>query len=452
MLKKTIFFFTLMAVIIFYGGAGTSSPQEEEVLPQKELYPLYRMQVRMDNPYLARAAMEVKYINNTGRPLEEVVILLPANIIYGERYIEVEGLALRDRPVSLTSTHGRIIVKLDQQLLPGETVGISMNFSTSLPQKAGIFGYDQGVVRLACWHPVLAPFDREKGGWSDFVATSFGDPYYFEAARYQGTFILPPSWQLISPFTTGVKTGEVEREYSFDTKIPARDCTFVLGSRFKHAEVGAGTTKIEYYFLDRDKGFARAGGEILEFFSSWLEDYPYPKLMVVDMPLEENMGMEFAGMIFLSTSFPRIGVQTMAHEIAHQYWYGLVGSHQINEPWVDEGLASYCALLYLEHVQGAGAYDAVFREDPPEFSYISFLPISAYPHKEAYKEAVYTQPVYFWHRMREMAGKERLFQVLGEIQKEYRFQIISGEELFSALKEAYGLDNQELRRILFTVK
>jgi hypothetical protein len=27
---------------------------------------------------------------------------------------------------------------------------------------------------------------------------------------------------------------------------------------------------------------------------------------------------------------------TLAHEVAHQWWYGLVGNHSVYEPWLDE--------------------------------------------------------------------------------------------------------------------
>jgi hypothetical protein len=53
-----------------------------------------------------------------------------------------------------------------------------------------------------------------------------------------------------------------------------------------------------------------------------------------------------------------LGVQSLAnpvviaHEIAHQWFYGLVGSDQIQEPWLDEALAEFAATdLYGEAQQ-----------------------------------------------------------------------------------------------------
>jgi aminopeptidase N len=42
----------------------------------------------------------------------------------------------------------------------------------------------------------------------------------------------------------------------------------------------------------------------------------------------------------------------VAHEVAHQWWYGLVGSDPVNEPWLDEGLTNYSITFYFEDVHG----------------------------------------------------------------------------------------------------
>ena len=34
---------------------------------------------------------------------------------------------------------------------------------------------------------------------------------------------------------------------------------------------------------------------------------------------------------------------TLFHEYGHQYWYGLVGSNEFEEAWLDEGVNSYAS-------------------------------------------------------------------------------------------------------------
>ena len=37
----------------------------------------------------------------------------------------------------------------------------------------------------------------------------------------------------------------------------------------------------------------------------------------------------------------------VAHEVAHQWWYSLVGNDQIDEPWLDEAFAQFTTALVL---------------------------------------------------------------------------------------------------------
>ena len=67
--------------------------------------------------------------------------------------------------------------------------------------------------------------------------------------------------------------------------------------------------------------------------------------------------MEYSGMIFLSEDIfaPEYGEQRraflVAHEVAHQWWYDMVGNNQLEEPWLDEGLANWSARQYLKTVE-----------------------------------------------------------------------------------------------------
>jgi aminopeptidase N len=66
--------------------------------------------------------------------------------------------------------------------------------------------------------------------------------------------------------------------------------------------------------------------------------------------------MEFSGMVFVSHDWflryegkPDTWLTVItAHEIAHQWWYSLVGNDQGEAPYLDEALALYSELLYLE--------------------------------------------------------------------------------------------------------
>jgi hypothetical protein len=98
----------------------------------------------------------------------------------------------------------------------------------------------------------------------------------------------------------------------------------------------------------------------LERFGRWWLPFPYPHLTLVDPPesAREAGGVEYPTFITLLTTRhplePRDYMTWMvtAHELGHNYWYGILASNEFEEAWLDEGVTSYGAgqLLLAEGV------------------------------------------------------------------------------------------------------
>jgi hypothetical protein len=73
-----------------------------------------------------------------------------------------------------------------------------------------------------------------------------------------------------------------------------------------------------------------------------LGPFPYGRLAVAVLP-DIRGGIEYPGAILLGTGQDRDA--TASHEVAHQWFYGLVGDDQARDPWVDEAFATYAEAL-----------------------------------------------------------------------------------------------------------
>jgi aminopeptidase N len=128
-----------------------------------------------------------------------------------------------------------------------------------------------------------------------------------------------------------------------------------MSREFLYSESAVGPVIIRSYYFS---GHEAAGEKVLyvakqavAIYEAKFAPYPYQTLSVVE--LNYNDGQEYDGLAFLADSFygqydggaqnnlTAIGV----HEIAHNWWFGLVGSDQALEPWLDEAMA-----LYSEHI------------------------------------------------------------------------------------------------------
>ncbi|WP_369382434.1 M1 family aminopeptidase [Streptomyces sp. cg36] len=89
--------------------------------------------------------------------------------------------------------------------------------------------------------------------------------------------------------------------------------------------------------------------------------YPYGELDIVLSPDFAVFGsMEYPGFVLLWTDRDGSGA---AHEIAHQWWYGIVGDDEYADPWLDEAFATYAQDLFHGE-SGQGCWSQVYWPRP----------------------------------------------------------------------------------------
>ncbi len=85
-------------------------------------------------------------------------------------------------------------------------------------------------------------------------------------------------------------------------------------------------------------------------YASLVGPYPLTTLRVAETGLQPAFaGMEYPGLVFVSAGVaPRASEAALhgivAHEIAHQWFYGLIGDDELADPWLDEAFATYLAV------------------------------------------------------------------------------------------------------------
>ena len=153
--------------------------------------------------------------------------------------------------------------------------------------------------------------------------------------------------------------------------------------------------------------------------------------------------------VFYGGDDPACGEWFVAHEVAHQWWYNVVGNNPLAHPWLDEALAQYSAMLYFRRLWPAGAAEAYIR--PIVYDrYAAYAarspnvqlnqPVSAFPDREAYYAVAYARGAMFLEAVHKELGDDAFFAALQEYYRQYAFQIAAPEELKAALRAA-GTDS-----------
>lgn len=118
------------------------------------------------------------------------------------------------------------------------------------------------------------------------------------------------------------------------------------------------------------------------FCDAWGE-YPYDTLDVVQTPYNAG-GMEYPGLVRIAEMYADlIGAEgdeslrlDVAHEVAHEWFYAVVGNDQYREAWLDESFAVYGELVYQLYT-GESEADVQARVDSLDCSIKQNILISA---------------------------------------------------------------------------
>jgi hypothetical protein len=440
--------------------------------------------------------MTVRYVNTTGAAVDALPFRLNPNLRqYETGRMTLDAVTVDGDPVtpSAPALHAvpastpvatptvaeadliLVWVPLAEPLAPGEAVTVAMAFETDVPidppDDTGFFRYhpDRGSWTLGHWYPMLAGYDPESG-WDIEPPAAWSDITFGTTALYDVTLTAPDDVVLITP---GVERRSARGDGVATTRFvsgPARDFPVLADPALIATSAESGGTTITVY---APAGSEIGAGQVLDWASQALKvygdrfgAYPYTTLDIVAVP--DLIGYEFPEMIWLgeervadpegSGSRPTAVEFLVAHEVAHQWWYGLVGSDPHRHAFLDEGLADYSAVLYFELVHGSNAARAELGQ-ALTLPYATMLvttgdavadqPATAFRDATSYYATSYRKAGLGFAAIRAAIGDDAWFAALREYADAHRFSVASPGDLLAAFEAASGDDLGDLWRLWF---
>jgi aminopeptidase N len=137
---------------------------------------------------------------------------------------------------------------------------------------------------------------------------------------------------------------------------------------------------------------------------------------------------------------------TAAHEVAHQWWYGVVGNDILNEPWLDEALATFSSGVYVEDVDGEAAFRAQYEQWVERYETgqrngtvgrINW-PVMRFRNSWDYVTTVYYEGAIFLERLRGEIGDTALFGALQQYYQTFGYRQAASEDFLGAIEQASG--------------
>lgn len=411
--------------------------------------------------------LDLDYLNESGTDISDLVFRTYPNTVYnyaGQLIIDAAKIANQSVQIEdFLADHSALRIALPQSLAPWKTMRVTLSFHGMIPQSTatyGIFNHDASndVLTLANAYPLLAA--RDEKGWLAEEIQPLGDAVTSETGLYHVRIQIPEDWKVAA---TGTQIQQQIQDDLQEIELvsgPTRDFMMVASPNFNVQETVNGSTIVREWalpdFEPEQLDGLQAAVDALELFSEKYGAYPFAELDVVSAPLNNASGVEYPGLILIGYSIyspkadPNIRSIVIAHEVAHQWWYSLIGNDVQVDPWQDESLASYSSFEYLEsknpaYLSGTIAYfeTAVqeFEQSPTAGQFIIADPLSAYQDQVIpYVDLVYRKGALFFWELRKKIGDTDFEAALKEYYRQNSYQLVGPEVLLSTFEKSCGCD------------
>jgi hypothetical protein len=430
---------------------------------QLDALPFYSITVRIDPNSKEKAfsgSLDLTFPVTGSAPLNELYFRTYPNLYAFGGNLQIIGASVNGTTVNYgPAAEGTAVhLVLPKPLEPGAKAQVWLAFSGSVareskPGEYTIFGSNEDVLSLTSFYPILA--SRRGDEWALDIPHPQGDVGFHDAALYRVEVATPPGQTVVATGTEITRTVGADGWNTVRYVLgPAREFTVLLSPRYQVAEAETLGTRVRSYFYPED---AEAGRKTLydavaalQIYNDRFGPYPYRDMKVVEAPLTFH-GMEFPGMSLIGSqdySKFRQDLETLVvHEMGHQWWYNQVGSDQVRNPWLDEGLAEFSMYEYFAGRYGEPAAERLrqLRWEVP-VKQVALrggdlpigLPVRDY--KDNYETLVYGKGALFFSTLRDKLGPEVFGRLLQTYLERYRWRIATPSEFRALAEEVAGRD------------
>lgn len=275
-------------------------------------------------------------------------------------------------------------IVLNTPMKPGEKITITTPFRVHIP--IGVFsrlGHIGQQYQITQWYPKPAVYD--KFGWHPMPYLNQGE-FYSEWGSFDVFITLPKNYVVgatgdyvngeeeISWLNKKAEEARSMEKFPYDTAFPpsspelktihlrqtnVHDFAWFADKRYyvvkDEVELPYSKRKvITWGMFTGPEGklwnkSAKYVADAVYYYSLWNGEYPYNHATAVDGALSAGGGMEYPnvtviGKIGDARSLDRV----IAHEVGHNWFYGILGSNERDHAWMDEGINSFNEGRYMD--------------------------------------------------------------------------------------------------------
>lgn len=359
-----------------------------------------------------------------------------------------------------------IRVPLSRPVLPNQTITLDISFTAKLPTVFARTGYYEDFFMVGQWFPKIGVYEpagmryATQGQWNchQFHANT---EFYADYGVYNVGITVPQSYvvgacgvlQKEEQHGDSTKTLTYRSEDVHDFSWTASPRFEVVNDKWEHVDIHLLLQPEHKQFAERYMQSTKAA---LQYFNDWIGKYPYPVLTVVDPPVKAfgAGGMEYptlitGGSVWGLPDGMKIVEGVTVHEFGHQYWYGLVGSNEFEEAWLDEGINQYSETRIMDATYGVRTSSIDFlgyREGDLESARNSYLSMSnpklaptrlnAWEYRAGgYGGFTYSKTATFMTTLERLLGRDVMDEIMRTYFERWKFKHPSSRDFIAVVNE-----------------
>ncbi|MDG2311202.1 MAG: M1 family metallopeptidase, partial [Flavobacteriales bacterium] len=408
-------------------------------------------------------------------------------------------------------------VHLNTPLQPGESLEINTPFHVRIPSgEISRLGHVKQSYQITQWYPKPAVYDRD--GWHEMPYLGQGE-FYSEFGTFDVHITLPSNYTIgatgdmpISESNNNAE--EIQRLEQLDqdtrTYFKEKDMSDEMENVTNEFPESSNTLKTLHYHQEKIHDFAWFAdkrfkvlkdsvtlphssrqvttwamftpneedlwreapdylGDATYYYSLWNGDYPYNQVTAIDGTISAGGGMEYPNVTVIGESGSAFSLDVViAHEVGHNWFYGILGSNERTNAWMDEGINSFNETRYLLERYGDSGDDLglissrlsdkwMERLDIADFEYrwideLAYIfparfgtdqPLQC--HSDAFTSINYGAMVYkktaaVFAFLRQYLGTERFDKAMQQYFEDWKFKHPSPSDMRTSLENSSGED------------
>ncbi|MGG4499011.1 M1 family metallopeptidase [Brevibacillus reuszeri] len=409
---------------------------------------LYDITLKMDPNGTFHVHSSISITNTSANSWSELVFYFILNMFTKSNSpnldepakIIIDKISIDGTDAKFTLEKDKLNVLMKEKLEPKQVVVVEVIYQFTLPEGGLRFNKSNGNFYLAQWYPMIATY-REGWNKNDFLFK--GESYHTAFSNVKIEYDIPKNFTIVTTSEEDLYPSKSQG------KIEARNVKeffIAILADHKIIEKELGDINIRVFSVDNKKDISEIidiAYASLEYFQKTIGPYPYKQL---DIVLDES-GMEYPGIVTANSINKNSSISSDAlkrmvvHEIAHQWFYGMISNDPFTDAWLDEGLAELATgMFYSDYSDETLAFEEERYVDLP---FPVNLPLDKYTKNQS--SYIYGKSTsMLWKVFEKNGGKSTAKDYLKKYFETYQYKEVDTKEFIRFLKYYLNITDDSL--------